>query len=155
MYNKTHYLELLQYSQDLESQGKSFWDEKEKYLEFLRYRILLNDHFYYQEKDQYVSLLKDFIDRKIDGIEFETKFLKMFNEDGDRHELFQTDFEKLKNFEPDPKSKGFSALLTTIFEDCDRFDPDPQEDYEISEAELRDSVRKIFLEIQFNFLQNF
>jgi len=145
---KTRYLELLQYFQDLESQGKSFWIGEEKYLELLSCMIVLKDHFYYQKKDQYVWLLKDFINRKIDGKEFETKFFQMFYADYNWDELLKTDFEL------DPQSKGFWGLLTgisvwisrTIFEDCD----DPREEYEynptpISEKQLRNICLEILL----------
>ena len=44
------------------------------------------------------------------------------------------------------ESKGFSAIISNLFTDCDVFEPDPslREDYEISEVELKNRVKKLY-----------
>jgi hypothetical protein len=48
------------------------------------------------------------------------------------------------------KLEGFSALISDLFTDCDVFEPDSalREDYEISEEELRNCVKKTLLEMK-------
>ena len=45
------------------------------------------------------------------------------------------------------ESKGFSAIISNLFTDCNVFEPDPslREDYEISEVELKNRVKKSFI----------
>ena len=51
------------------------------------------------------------------------------------------------------ESKGFSTIISNLFTDCDVFEPDPslREDYEISEVELKDCVKKTLLEIKYRY----
>ena len=47
------------------------------------------------------------------------------------------------------ESKGFSTIISNLFTDCDVFEPDPslREDYEISEIELKNCVKKTLYNI--------
>ena len=49
--------------------------------------------------------------------------------------------------------KGFSTIISNLFTDCDVFEPDPnlREDYEISEIELKNCVKKILSEIKYRY----
>ena len=49
------------------------------------------------------------------------------------------------------ESKGFSAITPSLFIDCDVFEPDPSlsEDYDISEIELKNCVKKTLSEIKY------
>ena len=51
------------------------------------------------------------------------------------------------------ESKGFSAIISNLFTDCNVFEPDPslREDYEISEVELKNRVKKTLLEIKYRY----
>ena len=44
------------------------------------------------------------------------------------------------------ESKGFSTIISNLFTACDVFEPDPSliEDYEISEVELKNYVKKLY-----------
>lgn len=46
--------------------------------------------------------------------------------------------------------EGFSTLISGLFTDCDVFEPDSalREDYEISEEELKNCVKKTLLEMK-------
>jgi len=48
------------------------------------------------------------------------------------------------------QKNGFSSLISDLFLDCELFEADPllREDYEISEEELRNCVKKTLLEIK-------
>ncbi len=115
----------------------------------LKCNTLLSDCYEWQNIDCYLELIEEFLNRKINGIEFETRFYEIRNsdcqKDGGWEELvYIIDNFKLKQFQ------GFSSLISKLFTDCDVFEPDPllREDYEISEEELRNCVKKTLLEIK-------
>lgn len=114
--------------------------------------LLLGDSIFYENKEQYVLLMKNFIDAKIDGTEFKTKFFEMFKSDRDAYEILKKDLAKITSVELNPKFERFSDLnlISDLFIDCDAFDPDPvlRDDYEISEEQLRNGVKRTLLQIQ-------
>ena len=65
-------------------------------------------------------------------------------------EELEADFEKLKEFEPNSVSKGFSKFTEDLCSDSRIFEPDPnlRDDFEIAKKELRDGVKNILLQIQ-------
>jgi hypothetical protein len=74
-YNRTRHLELLiellECSQDMESQRKSFYKENtEEYLELSEYNIAVERHIFWQDRYQVALLMENFLNRRIDGKEF-------------------------------------------------------------------------------------
>ena len=59
-------------------------------------------------------------------------------------EELEADFEKLKEFEPNSVSKGFSKFTEDLCSDSRIFEPDPN----LAKKELRDGVKNILLQIQ-------
>jgi hypothetical protein len=81
-YNKNKCLKLLKYSQYLNDQGKSLIDESEKkYMQLLDYAVLQSDHISWENRKQYLKVMKEFVNNRFSGIEFENKFLKVFRAD--------------------------------------------------------------------------
>ena len=62
----------------------------------------------------------------------------------------KSDFEKLRVFDSDPRSKGFAILIENLFSDIRIVEPDDElrTDYEISEESLRDGIKKFLPKIQ-------
>ena len=56
----------------------------------------------------------------------------------------------MKEFKPNSVSKGFSKLIEELCSDSRIFEPDPdlRDDFEISETQLINGLREIFLQIQ-------
>lgn len=84
--------------------------------------------------------IEDFVDAKITGKKFDTKFFEMVNAIEKAFRMMQTDLILL---EPNFKTYKFSRLIAETFSSCEVFnaDPDSRKDYELSEEELRDFVR--------------
>jgi hypothetical protein len=112
--------------------------------------VSLLDHFRWEQKDLYYSLINNFLNEKIDIDQYISQLYKLQNETVNLVKELKLDFKKLKEFEPNSVSKGFSLLTEMLCSDCRVFEPDPdlRADSDISETELIDSVREIFLEIQ-------
>ena len=77
----------------------------------------------------------------------------MWRVDRDKNYSLKELFDKIED-EKLTELEGFSVLISGLFTDCDVFEPDSalREDYEISEEELRNCVKKILLEIKDRYL---
>lgn len=93
--------------------------------------------------------MEKFINDKIDARQFEIEFCQMWRVDRDKAYDSEELFHKIKHVNL-TKLKGFSALISDLFTDCDIFEPDAalRDDIEISEEELKNCVKKTFLEIK-------
>ena len=114
-------------------------------------QLLLSDFSYWQSKKLYTQLMEKFINGIIDGQKFEEEFYQIWIMNRDKkyssEEILKIDNKKLI------ESKGFSTIISNLFTDCDVFEPDPglREDYEISESELKNCVKKTLSEIRYRY----
>ena len=96
-------------------------------------------------------MIEKFINEIVDGQKFEEKFYQIWRLNRDKEysteEILKINNEKLIEL------KGFSTIISNLFTDCDVFEPDPnlREDYEISEVELKNCVKKTLLEIKYRY----
>lgn len=111
--------------------------------------LLLENFSYWENKKQYLELMERFINGKIDGTQFDSEFCQMWRVDRDKNYSWKEFLDKIHDVEV-TKLEGFSALISDLFTDCDVFQPNPalRDDYEISEEELRNCVKKTLLQIQ-------
>lgn len=148
---EVNYLKLLKYEKELKSKGKSLSKENEQdYKKLIKYEVSLLDHFKWEQKDRYFLLITNFLDKKIDIDQYICQLFKLEYEIQNLVEELKLDFEKLKEFKPNSVSKGFSKLIEELCSDCRIFEPDPdlRDDFEISETQLINDLREIFLQIQ-------
>ena len=148
---EANYLKLLKYEKELKSKGKSLSKENEQdYKKLIKYEVSLLDHFKWEQKDRYFLLITNFLDKKIDTDQYICQLFKLEDKIQTLVEELKLDFEKLKEFKPDSVSKGFYKLIEESCSDCRIFEPDPdlRDDFEISETQLINGVRNIFLQIQ-------
>ena len=113
--------------------------------------IPLSDFSYWESKKLYTQLMEKFINGIIDVQTFEEKFYQIWRLNRDKEysteEILKINNEKLIEL------KGFSTIISNLFTDCDVFESDPslREDYEISEVELKNRVKKTLLEIKYRY----
>ena len=132
-YNSKLYIELLRYDQSLRKNGKSLREQdKAKYLKLLNYSVKLSDHVHWQQKSEYLNLMKNFVDLKIDGKQFVSQFNKIHRANEEAVKMLKTDLKQLNTFQPNPKSFGFTEWTSEIDLGCDEFYPDfqPQDQVE-------------------------
>jgi hypothetical protein len=154
-YNSKIYLELLRYDESLKKDGTSLQEQdKEKYLKLLNYSVKLSDHVHWQQKSDYLNVMKNFIDLKIDGKQFVSQFKKIHRANQESGKMLKTDLKQLNTFELNPKSFGFTEWTSEIDLACDEFYPDfqPQDQVEFAfardEENFRTFVANIIPEIQ-------
>lgn len=109
---------------------------------------ILND---WLNKNNYMDLMEKFINGKINGVEFDREFCKMWREARDKISKLDNQYDVELS-----KLEGFSSLISKLFTDCDVFEPNLnlRQDYEISEEELLNYVKKAFLEIKYFYLDD-
>lgn len=144
-YDKSRYFYLLEQEEILKNQGGSLYKaNQEDYLELLNYQVQLQDHKYWENRQKYLSVISDFLNGIITAEDFSDEFLYLWKKDRDRDvtEIMET------NFEPDIISKGFSRLIGKVFSNCEIFEPESDEDEEYNEKWLKNSIEKVFSEMQ-------
>lgn len=111
--------------------------------------ILLENFSYWENRKLYAQVMEKFVTGRMNVIQFEKEFCQMWRIDRDKNYSLKELLDKLENVEL-TKLEGFSALISDLFTDCDVFEPDSalREDYEISEEELKNCVKKTLLEIK-------
>ena len=140
-YNKKRHLELLKKREE-----KSISNTESK--ELLNYSAVLDRQLDWETRDQYLQLLEEFIERKIDIGEFLIAFEERGRLNGEVLDILESNLILL---EPHQKSLDFLDFIQQILEDCEIYNPDPEpfrHEYELDETEFRDSIEETYLQIQ-------
>ena len=66
----------------------------------------MEEHVFWKNRRQFALLMENFINGSIDGEEFSEDFSALRRKYLDSFYAFEIDSEKLKDFQPDPRSKG-------------------------------------------------
>lgn len=116
---------------------------------------LIQSYNYWLNSKEYIHLMNKFMDKKINPKDFCNKFCRMWASDRDRSRTFNS--EELINMTENSKLEEmswFSSLMSTLFIACESFEDDPLlmdtslSQFDISEKELVDCVKKTLLEIR-------
>ena len=60
------------------------------------------------KKSEYLNLMKNFVDLKIDGKQFVNQFNKIHRANEEALKMFETDLKQLNTYQPNPKFFGFT-----------------------------------------------
>jgi hypothetical protein len=134
-FNLKHYLELL---------GKQDLTETDE-RQLLSYGAFVERQISYKRKDEYFSLISQYLAKKINPITFRRKFLEMQKVDDDSNQIIQEYFEQLSNLSIDLELEEgpVSLLIDLIYNNsmlAIEFGPEDG----ISEDEFRVSIEKAF-----------
>jgi hypothetical protein len=87
-------------------------------------------------------LMENFINGIIDAEEFSDDFFVLDKKTLDAHKALKIDFEKLEDFQPDLRSKGFCSFISFLRRECEAFEDDYTED------QFRDSIEDVLFQMQ-------
>ena len=135
-YDKKRHLELLN------QQGDEF---KSK---LRTYSIILIDHLNWEIRDQYLELLENYMEEKIDSFNFIMKFEERYDSIEKVADLLKSNRVLLS---PDENSLDFGDFLSQIDSCCKVYSDNPepfQQKFELGDVEFRISIEKIYLKIQ-------
>ena len=105
----------------------------------------------WEKRDNYLSLLTEFIKNKITGAAFKEKFYEMFHDYANNHYKWeQVGLRIPEDNEEIIKQHIFTDILCDLFMDCDAFieERDLCEEGDLSEEDLREYATKYFWKIK-------
>ena len=146
-FNKKRRYELLNYDKKrhlelLNKQGDEF---KSK---LRTYSSILTDHLNWEIRDQYLELLDNYREEKIDNFNFRIRFCERYESIEKVADLLESNRVLLS---PDKNSLNFGNILEEIDDYCKAYSEDPEpfrSKFDIGEVEFRILIEKIYLKIQ-------
>ena len=115
--NQTRFLELLRKEEVLKSENKSWYEvDKSEYSELTAYQILLSQQICYENRFQYIDLVKKCLDGKINCYAFQWDFFEISRNDMKTLEklikkVSRSGIDGEMNFHTDSKIENFSSLI--------------------------------------------
>lgn len=120
-----------------------------KKAKFQKYGILISDNVHWQTRKEYFTLMKDFVNLKITGVEFEKSFTELHQANEKIIKEIEFDLEKLNCFPFHLRAAGFSAWTSELELGCDEFYPDfrAQEEPDLKFARDENNFRNFVADI--------
>jgi len=112
-------------------------------MELLDYRCRLEGHTFWNNREEFVLWMENFIHDSIDMEEFEIAFSQLWCEKMKEGDAFERDLKRIENVQLDPRSDGFGSFVTSVFRQFEVL-----EDEECTEQEVKDYVRDTLQKIQ-------
>jgi hypothetical protein len=151
-YKKKRHYELLNYKKKLNLELLILKDSEdltgELRLKFFSYSAIQFNHLNWEIRNQYLELLENYMEEKMDSFNFRIRFCERYDSIGKMSDLLQSNRVFLS---PDENSLDFADLLSTIDGCCKAYSDDPEpfrNTFEIGDVEFRTSIEKIYLNIQ-------
>lgn len=143
------FFKLLSDSNELKRNNKLLQEENpEAFQVFLDFLVTIEENLHYLEKDEYISLAKDFLADQITADDFSYSFMAIYH--GITTKLGQMVREEsldLANFLGKPPRRELGELLARIYGSCDSFSLDP--DFTGStETELKNYAQSLLVKLQ-------
>jgi hypothetical protein len=138
-YDKKRHLELLKDSEDLTGELR---------LKFFHYSAIQFNHLNWEIRDQYLKLLDNYMERKIDSFNFIIKFEERYNSIEKVADVLKS---KRVLLSPDENSLDFGDFLSEINTCCKVYSDNPepfQQKCELEDVEFRNEIEKIYGKIQ-------
>ena len=151
IYRKERHKQLVIRSQYLKNQGKTLFRENpEEYSELLDYEIAVEEQIFWTHRENFVLIIKNFLDNILDFDEFETAFSFLYEEVRKEVNMFKIDLEQIDKFQPSTRSDRFASVIGSIYRQFEEV-----EDEYCTEQEVKDYVKEAYLKFQkFVFYSN-
>jgi hypothetical protein len=86
------------------------------------YRIMLEDNIFWQSRDQYLTIIEEFLTEKLDGREFSNEFCSLRSDNLRTKRVQEENLKTKTDFQFTSKSIGFSELIDYLFSAVEIFD---------------------------------
>jgi hypothetical protein len=118
-FDMDRYKELLEKKECLSQQSNSLiFENKDEFMELLSYGAFVKNQISYERREEYYSLISQYMEKVVTLPVFESEFLEMEKEDGKAAERITNDFKQLAIFSVDLKAVKFSFLTGRISDVC-------------------------------------
>ena len=111
------------------------------------YEQLLFDYPYWESRQYYCQRIQKFVSNELSIADFISEVL--YPSLSNKREAFdlREDFQRQASIELDPKSLGFSKVISGLIPILEGFDEDPEESF-FTEKEFREIIENVAIEIQ-------
>ena len=92
-----------------------------KYSKLLDYSVIITDHLHWSQKNEYLQLIKNFLNFQIDAKEFDKNFSEMVRMVEEKSNLLSKNYKELKCIQPNPMSVRFGMWISEIYLCCNEF----------------------------------
>lgn len=156
-FDQNRYLELLKKKQFLiKNETYLFNENRSEEFELLSYGIILEGQIYYNQKDNYIFLVEEYLKNNAGEAEtrlFVWEFFKIFKKNNRtlktlEKEILEEGIEKLATFQIDPKSKEFYDSVNEIVDYSEVLTFDPQDTSGMNLNQFRDFLQKFYLKFK-------
>ena len=143
-YNQKQHRRLLKLAQDLKNQGKNlFLENPEENSELSKYNIGVEEQVFWTHRENFVLIMKNFLDNILDFDEFETAFSLLYEKVRKEVNMFKIDLEQIDKFQPSTRSYRFASVIGSIYRQFEEV-----EDEYCTEQEVKDYVKEAYLKFQ-------
>ena len=145
-FNILNYRLLLAKTESIEKRDITILDNP-SYMELISYKTSVYTQLFYNNRDTYFNLVKDFLNGRVTPFYFRITFTNMVSKDMEDARNLLEDFDKLSEFWVDLELETFSSLFNEINENC-RGVLEFEDEITTSEEDFRNSIETIFTQIQ-------
>lgn len=141
------FFELLSYDNILKKQDKSLKAENPEAFEILlKFLVTIQHNFHYLEREEYINLVKDFLDDQITADDFCLSFLGIYEGiNAKLNQLKKEESVELANFLTKTNRSELNRLLAKMYGSCDDFGLNPNSD---NENGLKNDAKVLLLQLQ-------
>ena len=144
IYKKERHKQLVIRSEDLKNQGKNLFLENPKEdSELSKYNIGVEEQVFWTHRENFVLIMKNFLDNILDFDEFESAFSLFYEEVRKEVNMFKIDLEQIDKFQPSTRSYRFASVIGSIYRQFEEV-----EDEYCTEQEVKDYVKEAYLKFQ-------
>ena len=144
IYNKERHKQLVIRSQDLKNQGKNiFLENPKESSELSKYNVEIEEQVFWTHRENFVLIMKNFLENILDFDEFETAFSLLNDEVRKEVNMFEIDLEQIDKFQPSTRSYRFASVIGSIYRQFEEV----EEEY-WTEQEVKDYVKEAYLKFQ-------
>ena len=143
---KNDFLKLLAKSHKLKINKKLLRKESpEEYTKLLDFLATIEDNFHYSEKQEYITLAKDFLENQITAEDFSYSFQAIFEGISKKlGRMLRDESSDLTDFLSKNRRSEFGELLLRAYGSCESFSLDPEATLS-TEEELREDAQNLLL----------
>ncbi len=143
-YNKKRHKELVIRAQDFKNQGKNIFRESPKeFSELAKYDIAVEEQVFWTHRENFVLIMKNFLDNILDFDEFETAFSLLYEEVRKEVNMLRIDLKHIETFQPSTRPSRFASFISSIFRQFEEV-----EDECCTQQEVKDYVKKVYFKFQ-------
>lgn len=143
---KNDFFKLLAKSHKLKRNKKLLRKESPKeYTKLLDFLATIENNFHYSEKQEYITLAKDFLENRITAEEFSYSFQAIFEGISKQiGRMIRDESSELTNFLSKNRRSEFGELLLRAYGSCESFSLDPKVTLS-TEEELREDAQNLLV----------